>query len=51
MTEDGSIFSGNAKVEVSVGDPRNQSDILSAPGNSNAMKINEDGEVEMLAPV
>ena len=36
-------------MEVSVGDPRNQSDILSAPGDSNTM--NEDGEVEMLAPV
>ena len=46
LNEDGSVFSGNAKVTVSVTDPRNQSDILSAPGDFTTM--NEDGEVEML---
>lgn len=46
LTEDGSVFSGNAKVAVSVTDPRNQSDILSAPGDFTTM--NEDGEVEIL---
>jgi len=46
LTQDGSVFSGNAKVTVSVTDPRNQSDILTAPGDFTTM--NEDGEVEML---
>lgn len=46
LTEDGSVFSGNAKVTVSVTDPRNQSDILSAPGDFST--INEDGEEELL---
>ena len=46
LTEDGSVFSGNAKASVSVTDPRNQSDILSAPGDFSSM--NEDGEEEIL---
>ena len=46
LTEDGSVFSGYAKVAVSVTDPRNQSDILSAPGDFTT--TNGDGEVEML---
>ena len=46
LTEDGSVFSGNAKASVSVTDPRNQSDILSAPGDFSTM--NEDGEEEIL---
>ena len=46
LTEDGSVFSGNAKVAASVTDPRNQSDILSAPGDFTT--TNGDGEVEML---
>lgn len=46
MTEDGSLFSGNAKASVSVTDPRNQSDISSAPGDFSTM--NEDGEEEIL---
>ena len=46
LTEDGSVFSGNAKASVSVTDPRNQSDILSAPGDFSTM--NEDGEEELL---
>lgn len=46
LTEDGSVFSGNAKATVSVTDPRNQSDILSAPGDFSTM--NEDGEEEIL---
>lgn len=46
LTEDGSVFSGIAKVTVSVTDPRNQSDIESAPGDFSSM--NEDGEEELL---
>ncbi len=46
LTEDGSVFSGNAKATVSVTDPRNQSDILSAPGDFTT--TSEDGEEEML---
>ena len=46
LTEDGYVFSGNAKGTVSVTDPRNLSDILSAPGDFTTM--NEDGEVEIL---
>ncbi len=46
LTEDGSVFSGNAKATVSVTDPRNLSDILSAPGDFTTM--NEDGEQEIL---
>ena len=46
LTEDGSVFSGNAKASVSVTDPRNQSDISSAPGDFSTM--NEDGEEEIL---
>lgn len=46
LTEDGSVFSGNAKATVSVTDPRNQSDIQSAPGDFSTM--NEDGEEEIL---
>ena len=46
LTEDGSVFSGNAKATVSVTDPRNQSDILSAPGDFST--TSEDGEEEIL---
>ena len=46
LTEDGSIFNGNAKATVSVTDPRNLSDILSAPGDFTTMS--EDGEQEIL---
>lgn len=46
LTEDGSVFSGIAKATVSVTDPRNQSDIESAPGDFSSM--NEDGEEELL---
>ena len=46
LTEDGSVFSGNAKAIISVIDPRNQSDILSAPGDFST--LNEDGEEEIL---
>lgn len=46
LTEDGSVFSGNAKASVSVTDPRNQSDVSSAPGDFST--TSEDGEEEML---
>ena len=46
LTEDGSVFDGNAKATVSVTDPRNQSDIESAPGDFST--TSEDGEEEML---
>ena len=46
LTEDGSVFSGNAKATVSVTDPRNQSDVSSAPGDFST--TNEDGEEEIL---
>ncbi len=46
LTEDGSVFSGNAKATVLVTDPRNLSDILSAPGDFTT--VNEDGEQELL---
>ena len=46
LTEDGSVFSGIAKATVSVTDPRNQSDIESAPGDFSSMS--EDGEEELL---
>jgi len=46
LTEDGSVYSGNAKASISVTDPRNQSDIESAPGDFST--ISEDGEEEIL---
>ena len=46
LTEDGSVFNGSAKARVSVTDPRNQSDVSSAPGDFSA--TNEDGEEEIL---
>ncbi|XP_022798222.1 cartilage intermediate layer protein 1-like [Stylophora pistillata] len=46
LNEDGSVFEGIAKATVSVTDPRNQSDIESAPGDFSAMS--EDGEEELL---
>ncbi len=46
LTEDGSVFSGNAKATVHVTDPRNLSDVLSAPGDFTT--TSEDGETEML---
>ena len=46
LTEDGSVFQGNAKAIISVYDSRNLSDILSAPGDFST--INEEGEDEIL---
>lgn len=46
LTEDGSVFRGNAKASVSVTDPRNLSDILTAPGDFTT--VNEDGREELL---
>ncbi len=46
LTEDGSVFHGNAKATISVTDPRNLSDILTAPGDFTT--TDEDGETEML---
>ncbi|XP_078383573.1 cartilage intermediate layer protein 1-like isoform X1 [Oculina patagonica] len=46
LTEDGSVFHGNAKATISVTDPRNLSDILTAPGDFTT--TDEDGEAEIL---
>lgn len=46
LTEDGSVFQGNAKASLSVIDPRNLSDILTAPGDFTT--VSEDGEEEIL---
>ncbi len=46
ITEDGSVYKGNAKAIVSVTDSRNISDILNAPGDFTT--TDEEGEVEML---
>ena len=46
VTEDGSVFRGNAKASVSVTDPRNLSDILTAPGDFTT--VSEDGQEEIL---
>ncbi len=46
LNEDGSVFNGSAKVTVSVTDPRNESDVSSAPGDFST--TSEDGEEEIL---
>ena len=46
LTKDGSVFRGNAKASVSVTDPRNLSDILTAPGDFTT--VNEDSREELL---
>ena len=46
LTEDGLVFRGNAKASVSVTDPRNLSDILTAPGDFTT--VSEDGQEEIL---
>ena len=46
LTEDGSVFQGNAKATVSVTDSRNLSDVLSAPGDFTT--TDEEGEAEIL---
>ena len=46
LSEDGSLFTGQANVRMSVTDPRNESDVLSAPGDFTT--VAEDGEQQML---
>ena len=46
LTEDGSVFQGNAKAIISVTDSRNLSDVLSAPGDFTT--TDEEGEEEIL---
>ena len=46
ISEDGQPFTGQAKVRLSVTDPRNQSDVQSAPGDFSA--VDEDGEQQLL---
>ena len=46
LTEDGSVFQGNANAIVSVTDSRNLSDVLSAPGDFTT--TDEEGEEEIL---
>ncbi|XP_020609937.1 cartilage intermediate layer protein 1-like [Orbicella faveolata] len=46
LTEDGSVFRGNAKASISVTDSRNLSDVLAAPGDFST--TDEDGEEEIL---
>ena len=46
LTEDGSIFQGNAKATISVTDSRNLSDVLTAPGDFST--TDEEGEAEIL---
>ena len=46
LTENGSVFRGNAKATISLTDSRNLSDVLAAPGDFST--TNEDGEEEIL---
>ena len=46
LSEDGTPFTGQANVRMSVTDPRNETDVLSAPGDFTA--VAEDGEQQML---
>jgi len=46
LTEDGSVFRGNAKASISVTNSRNLSDVLVAPGDFST--TDEDGEEEIL---
>lgn len=46
LTEDGSVFQGNAKATISVTDSRNLSDVLTAPGDFTT--TDEEGEAEIL---
>ena len=46
LTEDGEVYRGVAKAAVSVIDPRNLSDVLSAVGDFTT--VDEDGEEELL---
>ncbi|KAL9962540.1 hypothetical protein ACROYT_G031648 [Oculina patagonica] len=46
LTENGSVFHGNASATISVTDPRSLSDVLTAPGDFTT--IDEDGEQGLL---
>ena len=46
LNEDGTAYSGPANLRLSLLDPRNMSDIVTAPGDFSS--INEDGEEQML---
>ena len=46
LKDDGTIYSGQANLRLGVMDPRNLSDILTAPGDFST--IDEDGEEQML---
>ena len=46
LTEDGSVFKGNAKATISITDSRNLSDVLSAPGDFST--TDEEGEIGLL---
>ena len=46
LKDDGTIFSGQANLKLDVMDPRNMSDILTAPGDYST--VDEDGEEQML---
>ena len=46
LKDDGTIFSGQANLRLDVMDPRNMSDILTAPGDFST--VDEDGEEQML---
>ncbi|KAJ7388618.1 hypothetical protein OS493_036584 [Desmophyllum pertusum] len=46
LKEDGTIYSGQANLRLSLMDPRNASDVMTAPGDFST--IDEDGEEQML---
>ncbi|KAJ7388628.1 hypothetical protein OS493_036594 [Desmophyllum pertusum] len=46
MKDDGTIYSGQANLRLSLMDPRNASDVMTAPGDFST--IDEDGEEQML---
>ena len=47
LKEDGTSYSGQANMRLNLVDPRNASDILSAPGDFSA--VDEDGEEQILS--
>lgn len=49
LKEDGTSYSGQANMRLNLIDPRNASDILSAPGDFSA--VDEDGEEQILSSV
>ena len=46
LSEDGTLFTGQANLRMSVTDPRNETDVLLAPGDFTT--VAEDGEQQML---